>query len=45
MSLFSLNLKEVIPPKVTDFAKSADDGYTNDQIKKMEQTMLKALEW
>lgn len=38
-------MEECLSPRVADFAKSTDNGYTVKQIIKMEQTMLRELGW
>lgn len=38
-------MEEVYSPRVADFAKSTDNGYTPQQIVKMEKLMLKELGW
>mmetsp|Transcript_9656 Transcript_9656/g.18848 ORF Transcript_9656/g.18848 Transcript_9656/m.18848 type:complete len:465 (+) Transcript_9656:41-1435(+) len=37
--------EEIYAPKITDFAKSADNGYTLTQIRQVEQIMFKRLSW
>ncbi len=36
-------MEEIYAPKVADFAKSTDDGYTEEQILKMETRIMKVL--
>jgi len=38
-------MEEVYVPKIQDFAKATDNGYTIDQIKKMEAILTKTLKW
>jgi len=38
-------MEEVYPPKVADFAKSTDDGYTITQMKTMELHIYSLLKW
>lgn len=38
-------MEEVYSPRVADFAKSTDNGYTVQQIVKMEKVMLRELGW
>lgn len=38
-------MEEVYSPRVADFAKSTDNGYTVDAIVSMEKKMLRELEW
>lgn len=38
-------MEEVYSPRVADFAKSTDNGYTVQQIVKMEKLMLRELGW
>jgi len=38
-------MEEVYSPRVADFAKATDNGYTVDAIVKMEKLMLKELSW
>jgi hypothetical protein len=36
-------IEEVYPPKIADFAKSADNGYSCTQIMAMERFMIQRL--
>jgi len=38
-------VEEIYAPKVSDFARSADNGYTCQQITDMEMKMIKNLKW
>ena len=38
-------MEEICVPKIHDFAKSTDNGYTFDQIRKMELLLTKTLGW
>ena len=38
-------MEEVLSPKVKDFAKSTDNGYTEEEIVEMEKFMLKKLSY
>ena len=45
-SLFiASKMEEIISPKVKDFAKSTDDGYTVEEIVTMEKFMVKQLQY
>ena len=38
-------IEEIHPPKVSEFSRSADYGYKNEQILCTEQEILKVLKW
>lgn len=38
-------LEEICVPKIQDFAKATDNGYSIEQIRAMERHILKALKW
>ncbi|OMJ85811.1 hypothetical protein SteCoe_12807 [Stentor coeruleus] len=38
-------IEEIFPPKLDDWAKSADEGYSNCAIKAMELFMLRCIHW
>ncbi len=38
-------MEEIISPKVTDFVKATDNGYSKPQIVKIEKVMTKRLKW
>ncbi len=38
-------MEEIYPPRVTDFAKATDDGYSAEEICDMEKTLARALRW
>jgi hypothetical protein len=38
-------VEEIYPPKILDFAKSADNGYSHDQIMVMERLVMRKLRW
>lgn len=38
-------MEEILSPKVQDFVKSTDDGYTQEQIVKIEKEMMRELKW
>lgn len=37
--------EEVRVPKLSEFAKAADNGYSTDEIKAMEKIILQKLQW
>jgi hypothetical protein len=38
-------MEEIISPKVLDFSKSTDNGYTETEIIAMEKDILKTFQW
>lgn len=38
-------IEEIFPPKLDDWVKSADEGYSNNSIKAMEIFMLRHIQW
>lgn len=43
--VIAAKVEEICTPKLTDFAKSADSGFSQDQIKEMERRILRTLSW
>lgn len=44
MSL-AAKIEELYPPKISDWARSSDNGYSLDAIKQMEKMILRILKW
>lgn len=38
-------MEEILSPKVQDFVKSTDDGYSQEQIVAMEKEMMREMKW